>query len=450
MDRTDNRDAILKSLNAAIKSRRLYPSAHPAIVAPVKKGHELITDSLKEKETIVIAVINEALVFEDGPVPDGERLYPDLVQNMTDKKIEAVVIERGISENELSASVEILSGKELAGPEVQKELQSRGISRFSVRSVSSKRNALEIYNNAVVVVQNVMNEIRMGKIPRGEAVNNIVNEITDKVLTDPNAIIGLAMIKSYDNYLYNHSVNVSVISIAIARAMDLSDTDLHAVGVGALLHDIGKTGVSEQIIRKPGGLSSEEWEKIKEHPLLGSRIIKSMEGIDETIGRLIYEHHVRYDHSGYPRTNSSLHPLSQIVTISDAYDALTTLRVYQQPHSPIEAIKIMSNFSGRHFNPAILQTFISAMGMYPIGTMVRLSTNQIGIVTRANREASERPALKILYDRDGEAVESPFELDLASNADITIVSAVNPAVTNVDLNEFFEKEAADAASHGAQ
>lgn len=124
MDRTDNRDAILKSLNAAIKSRRLYPPAHPAIAAPVKKGHEALADSLRERECIVIAVINEALVFEDGPVPDGDRLYPDLVQNMTDKKIEAVVIERGISENELSGAVEILSGKELVGLEVQKELQS--------------------------------------------------------------------------------------------------------------------------------------------------------------------------------------------------------------------------------------------------------------------------------------------------------------------------------------
>ncbi|MEK7772773.1 MAG: HD-GYP domain-containing protein [Deltaproteobacteria bacterium] len=449
MDKTGNRDAILKNINAAIKSRRLYPPGHPAIAAPVKKGHELLADSLKDKGSLVIAVVNEALVFEESPIPDGEKLYPDLIRHMADKQIDAIVIESGLTENELSSAIEVLCEKELSGPDLQKELQSRGVSRLSLKSVVSRRNALEVYNDAVVVVQNVMNEIRMGKIPRGEAINNIVNEITDSVLTDTNAIIGLAMIKNYDNYLYNHSVNVSVISIALAKAMNLGENDLHAVGVGALLHDIGKTGVSEQIIRKPGGLSSEEWEKIKEHPLLGSKIIKRMDGIDETIGRLIYEHHIRYDHSGYPSTNSSLHPLSQIVTISDAYDALTTLRVYQQPHSPIEAIKIMSNFSGRHFNPAILQTFISAMGMYPIGSMVRLSTNQIGVVTRTNPDASDRPALKIVYDGEGNAVPEPFELDLASDMAIAIVSAVNPVVANIDLNEFFEKEAASIA-HGAR
>jgi len=120
---------------------------------------------------------------------------------------------------------------------------------------------LEIYNGAVEVVKNVMGEVRMGKIPKSGPVNAIVDEVTESVLSDQNAIMGLTMIKNYDNYLYNHSVNVSVTSIALGRAMQFAKAELRVLGVGALLHDIGKTGVSEQIIRKPGGLSTEEWEK---------------------------------------------------------------------------------------------------------------------------------------------------------------------------------------------
>jgi putative nucleotidyltransferase with HDIG domain len=288
-----------------------------------------------------------------------------------------------------------------------------------------------------------MAEVRMGKIPRTEPIEDIVSEITDSVFSDPNAIIGLTMIKNYDNYLYNHSVNVSIMALALARSMGLDSDDLHSVGIAALLHDIGKTGVAEDIIRKPGGLSSEEWEKLKQHPQLGFSIAQRMSGVSETIGRVIYEHHVKYDHSGYPQTTTSLHPLSQLVTISDAYDALTTLRVYQKPHSPVDAIKVMNTFSGRHFNPVTLKAFINLVGIYPIGTMVRLSSNEIAIVTKVSQDAGEDPTVKVVVDKDGRNLDKPYTIDLSEDGSKTIVSTVNPALTEINLAAFFEKEAAE-------
>ncbi|MBI2400855.1 MAG: phosphohydrolase, partial [Deltaproteobacteria bacterium] len=126
----------------------------------------------------------------------------------------------------------------------------------------------------------------------------------------------------------------------------------------------------------------------------------------------------------------------------DAYDALTTLRVYQKPHDPVEAIKVMSNFSGRHFNPDMLKAFMNMMGLYPVGTMVRLTTGEIGIVTRLNDGAPEKPVVKILYGIDGAEVSSPFEADLRFDGSREIVTNVNPATTTTDLGAFFEKEAA--------
>lgn len=445
MNVTDNKEAILKNINGVLKSKKLYPPGHPAIAAQVNKVHSLVTDSLKTINNIMISIVNDALVFEEDLIVDGEKLYPDIILYMEEKDADAIIFERGLSIKEVENIIEILCAPNgLKGQELQKELHSKGVTHITLKSIpAGRRNVLEIYNGAVDVVKNVMGEVRMGKIPKAEPVKAIINEITESVLSDPNAIIGLTMIKNYDNYLYNHSVNVSIISLALGRCMKLSEGELHAVGVAALLHDIGKTGVSENIIRKPGGLSSEEWEKVKQHPLMGSNIIKRMEGMDELIGRLIYEHHIKYDHSGYPQTTSNLHPLSQIITISDAYDALTTLRVYQQPHNPVEAVKIMSNFSGRHFNPDTLKAFINMLGLYPVGTMVRLSTNEIGMVTKVNQEDSgEYPVVKIVYDKDGGALASPYELDLAVKKDVGIISTVNPAVTNTDLGAFFEKEAA--------
>ncbi|HEY4706772.1 MAG TPA: HD domain-containing phosphohydrolase, partial [Thermodesulfobacteriota bacterium] len=340
----DNRDNILKNINAALKSKKLYPPGHPSIAAPVNKALTLLLDELKTRNNLAVALVNEALIYEEDIVPDAEKLYVDILQQMADKNVDAIIFEKGVSLKELSTLFDILSGPTIQGAELQGEMHSKDVTHVTLKSVPiGKKNILEIYNGAVEVVKDVMTEIRMGKIPKSEPVNNIVNEMTESVLSDPNAMIGLTMIKNYDNYLYNHSVNVSIMSLTLARFMGLSAAEVHDVGVGALLHDVGKTGVSEQIIRKPGGLSSEEWEKIKEHPQLGSNIIKRMEGVNEAVGRVIFEHHIKYDHSGYPQTTASLHPLSQIVTVCDAYDALTTLRVYQKPHDPVEAIKILDS-----------------------------------------------------------------------------------------------------------
>ncbi len=444
MNGLDNKEWILKSLNASLKGKKLYPPGHPAATAPVKKAFDTLTECLTATNNLMISLLNEALMFEECPIENGERLYQDIIHCMNDKNVDVMIFEKGFTEKELSNIIDFLAGDaKFDGQELQNELHSRGVIRITLKTVPSGRmKLLEIYNGAVEVVKNVMGEVRMGKIPKSGPVNAIVDEVTESVLSDQNAIMGLTMIKNYDNYLYNHSVNVSVTSIALGRAMQFAKAELHVLGVGALLHDIGKTGVSEQIIRKPGGLSTEEWEKIKEHPVLGSNITKRMDGMDETVGRLILEHHIKYDYSGYPDTDSRLHPLSQIITVCDAYDALTTLRVYQKPYNPADAIKVMASLSGRHFNPDTLKAFINMMGIFPIGSMVRLSTNEIGVVIRVHRENSDSPVVKILYDRGGAQSEAPHEIDLTERKDLFIVSAVNPVMTNIDIGMFFEKESA--------
>lgn len=441
---------ILKNINASLKSKKLYPQGHPAAVAPLKKSYEMLTETMKGRNNLAIGMVNEALVFEETPVKDYEKLYPEIILHMADKNVDTIIFEKGLTERELSSVVNILCDDEnISGSALQKRLHSEGVTHITLKSIfTGKKNMVEVYKGAVEVVKNVMGEVRMGKIPKSGPIDGIVDDMTECIFSDNNAMLGLTMIKNYDNYLYNHSVNVSVLSLSLGRAMGLEAHELHAIGVASLLHDIGKTGVSEDIIRKPGGLSSEEWEKVKEHPLLGSKIIKRMDGIIELVGRLIYEHHIKYDHSGYPETTSTLHPYSQIITISDAYDALTTLRVYQKPHNPAEAIKVMNNFSGRHFNPEILKTFISLIGVYPVGTMVRLSTSEICLVTKTNPDAAESPVVKVLYGKDGYLVDEPYDVDLASaeEKERKIIAVVNPTTTDLNIEAFFEKTANEASA----
>jgi putative nucleotidyltransferase with HDIG domain len=435
-------EEILKTINAALKSRKLYPPGHPAINTPAVKTHELLGGALQTKGTIAIGMVHEALVFEGDPIENSEKLYPDLIEYMTDKNVDAIIFEKGFAIEEITGLFDILSGEQVQGEGLEKALKEKGVTRITLKSIPvGHRNVLEIYNGAIDAVKNVMSEVRMGKIPRSEPVKNIVAEIADSVLDDPNAMLGLTMIKNYDDYLFNHSVNVSVLALSLARTMNLAPNDLHDVGVAALLHDVGKTGVSEDIIRKPGGLSSEEWEKVKEHPVMGANIVKRMDGIEEHISTMVLEHHVKQDHSGYPKTEAQLHPYSQILTICDAYDALTTLRVYQTPNNPVEAVKIMMNLSGRHFDPDTLKSFLDMVGLYPVGTMVRLSSNEISIVTKVFPDKPISPTVKIIYDKDGNTLDDQIDLDLSTVEDVHIIATVNPATANVELANFFKKEA---------
>jgi putative nucleotidyltransferase with HDIG domain len=440
----DNNEMILKTFNAAIQSKKLYPPGHPSIAAPARKTHQLLTEFLAEKPKLIIAIIDEALVFDEVPIDEGETNYEDIYKNMSAKKIEAIIIEKGVTDKEIADLMDILPNeKEYKGNELNNELKSRGITHVTLKS--ALRSMVEVYNDAVDTVKNVMGEIRMGKIPNSTVVNSVMTEIRDWVLEDSNAMVGLSMIKNYDNYLYNHSVNVSILAIALGKHMKLSEDDMHILGVGSLLHDVGKTGVSEDIIKKPGGLSSEEFEKVKEHPELGNKISTRMKDIHENVSRIILEHHVRYDHSGYPKTVDNVHPLSMIVSVADAYDALTTLRVYQKPYQPVEAVKILKGLSGKHFAPDTIAAFEEMIGLYPVGSMVRLSTNEVGVVTEINPTSHDRPVLKVLYGADGAKLDEEVTMDLteAAHKDTHIVGPVDPLSRNMDLGSFFEKEATD-------
>ncbi len=443
----DTRELILRSLNAALHSKKLYPPGHPSVAAPARKTQQLLTNYIKGSERLVLAMVEDSLVFEDIPEANAAEQYGDILKYLTEKKVEAIAFKGGMEEGELSSVIEILTSDEAGSTqeELDKELKDLGVIHITLQSMPvANRNHLEVYNDAIGVVKNVIGQIRLGKIPGTEEVNAIITEMSEMVFTNTNAMVGLSMIKNYDEYLYNHSVNVSIISLALARHMKLDREIVDTIGVAALLHDVGKTGVAEDIIKKPGGLSSEEWEKVKEHPVIGSDITEHMKEMPQEVCRIIYEHHVRHDHSGYPKSERPLYQYSMIVTICDAYDALTTLRVYQNPHQPVDAIKILRDLSGAHFTPEIVEAFSDMIGVYPVGTMVRLTTNEIGVVTSVTPDENENVTVKILYDADGTQLEEPLPVDISPRGETdgpTIVGAADPLSRNIDVSAFFEKEA---------
>lgn len=448
MDLNDTTGMILKSFNASFQGVKLYPPGHPSLIAPARKTFNLIDQKFTENPKIFISYIDDSLIFEDMPVMDGEEHFQDIINVFIKLEIETIIFEKGLQEKEVINLIELLTRENPPkGNSLQKELTNLGIKYISLKSLQlTTGKFLKVYNDAIEIVKNVLNETRMGKIPKTDAIDHIVDDMSELVFEDQSAMLGLTMIKDYDDYLYNHSVNVGILSLSIGKELKLSTEDLHATGVGGMLHDIGKTGVAEDIIRKPGGLSSEEWKKIQEHPVLGERIAKRMVGLPELSKKAIHEHHIRFDKSGYPKIEiDEINIVSSIVCIADAYDALTTLRVYQKPYQPAEALKIIRGLSGKHFDPKVVEALISLLGVYPIGTLVRLSTNELSIVTKVNHEDGERPQVKIIIGPQGAELPEPFNIDLTQSSDTTrkIIAPVDPLTKQIDLSKFFTEEAAN-------
>ena len=195
--------------------------------------------------------------------------------------------------------------------------------------------------------------------------------------------MGLTMIKSYDEYLFNHSVNVGILATTLGETLGLDRSSLRELGLGALLHDLGKIHIPDSITNAARKLTDEEWEVIKRHPVDGVKMLEQMGVSSEIALRVVKEHHVRFDRTGYPTLapDEEVHPCSMMVTIADVYDALTTARPYRGAFHPTQAIEEIKTLSGSTFDPEMLKTFIDMLGMYPPGTPVHLTTREIAVET---------------------------------------------------------------------
>jgi putative nucleotidyltransferase with HDIG domain len=305
---------------------------------------------------------------------------------------------------------------------------------------------LTVYREAVGSAKRILTEARMGKIPSLAEAQATVAGMVDGVLQDQNVMLALTMIKSYDEYLFNHSVNVGVLCIAMAQSLGLDSETIREVGLGALLHDIGKVHWPETLYQKPRGLSDEEWALVQRHPLDGAEIVEKMGSVSPTTLEVVLEHHLRYDRKGYPVVDPDKEPgfFGMIAQMADTYDAITTTRVYQNAAEPSGAVGRMQALAGTVFDPKLVEAFVRMVGIYPVGSLVRLSSGELGLVVKANPADSSRPLVRLLFDRAGHRMANEQELDLTARDPEsgqfgrTIIMAVDPATKNFDVAKYLE------------
>ncbi|KGA96406.1 hisitidine kinase [Alkalihalobacillus alcalophilus ATCC 27647 = CGMCC 1.3604] len=252
-----------------------------------------------------------------------------------------------------------------------------------------------------------------------DAVRLLIGDIKSK----PNALTLLLSATSHDHYIFTHSFNVTVYSIGLAVELNYSERQLLEVGLGALLHDIGKMSTPLEILEKPGKLTKEEFEIVKTHSKIGYDLLRQTKHIPLQVAKCAHQHHERLNGTGYPQglKEDEIHPYAKIIAIADVFDAVTTNRVYRKkPMLPHEALELLYSGASTLFDLSLVTAFRKTIAVYPIGLMVTLSDNRKGVVFQQNREMSTHPIIKVLYE-DGVKLEVPYFIDLMKHLNITII-----------------------------
>jgi HD-GYP domain-containing protein (c-di-GMP phosphodiesterase class II) len=298
--------------------------------------------------------------------------------------------------------------------------------------------AAKICAQARVAVTSMFREARMGNTVDAVGVNQLVQDISDSVKRNGSALISLARLKTADDYTYMHSVAVCAMMIALGRQLGLNESDIRAAGIAGLLHDIGKALLPMAVLNKPGKLTPAEFDIVKTHPELGLQLMGEAGKSNPMALEVCLQHHEKVDGSGYPRglKGAEISLYAKMGAVCDVYDAITSNRPYKAGWDPAESMRQMGLWAESHFDAAVFQAFARSLGIYPVGSLVRLTSGRIGVVIEQSPNALTMPVVKVFYSDKTKQRIPPENLNLAAPGGTDRISArEDPAKWNFpDLN----------------
>jgi len=281
----------------------------------------------------------------------------------------------------------------------------------------------------------------MGKAIDHEAAGELVEEISSSVMRNPGALISLARLKTADDYTYMHSVAVCALMVALSRQLGLDTKQTREAGMAGLLHDLGKAVMPMEVLNKPGKLTDEEFAIIKTHPEEGYKLLLGNTHADEIALDVVLHHHEKTDGSGYPKgfKDSEISLFAKMGAVCDVYDAITSNRPYKAGWDPAESIRKMTEWSKGHFDGPVFQAFVKSIGIYPIGSLVKLKSGRLGIVIEQAEKSLLTPRVKVFFSTKSNARILPEIIDLShSGCPEKISTREDPAKWNFpDFNELW-------------
>lgn len=250
----------------------------------------------------------------------------------------------------------------------------------------------------------------------------LIRNIMEELRSDAEVLSLLADVFVYDNYIFSHSLNVTLYSLALGVELKLTEKQLEVLGMGAILHDVGKMNIPFEILGKTGRLTDEEFTEVKKHPDFGFQLLKNIHTVSLHVAHCAYQHHERLDGSGYPRglKGNEIHDFAKIIAVADVFDAVTSNRVYRQAMLPHEGLEILYAGAGIQFEPHIVEAFRRAVAMYPNGLIVRLNDGRKGVIADQNVGIGDRPIIRIIEEMDRHLKE-PYTINLKNEHQLMII-----------------------------
>lgn len=453
---------FLRKLGVVRKQVLFYPEEHPILQESINVFKTFITTFIEDYARFVINFHESQVFIYNTFVTQISVDCKKTVDELENKSIKEITVLPGLTHREIYDFAKITNERkedlESQGG-VQSAIAEVGITHIMVTEANPvevrKKDKLktaegaeltrETYMSAIAAIKEVSKELLSGRSVSVNQAKKIVDTMVDSVLSNPDTLIKLSVLKNYDEDTFYHSVNVLVLSLALGASIKLERASLSALGLSALLHDIGKIKIPVDILRKPTSLTFDEWEIVKKHPVYGAEALLIAKGLNKIAVVVALEHHSGYDKKGYPDLElmEKPHLFSRIVEVVDVYDALTSMRAYRKPTLPDNALRLIYSQGGKKLDPLLSKSFVRLMGIYPVGCVVKLNTEEYGIVVKPGSEDITRPHVKVLFTRELQAIEPPETVYLTNEARMggkrtTILESIEPSKLGINPQDFID------------
>jgi putative nucleotidyltransferase with HDIG domain len=441
---------LVRRFAAAARATQLYAADHPLVTRALEDWLAVIRSLHQRDASISFGIIDRQLVVGGTPLPRASAAMPELIAKLAAHRIERVSISRGVTGAEAAAFVQAVAG---LGPRPVEE-HAAALSSPHIRvgqlteedrtagGVSTDMAAIrQLYAKSIAAAEEVWTSADVEGMPDVPAALQTVDGLTDAVTQNRSALVALTAMRSYDNYTFTHMVNVSILTMGQARALGIDGRLLRELGLSALMHDIGKVRTPTEILNKPEKLTDEEFGIMRRHVVDGAEILRRTPEMPVLAPVVAFEHHLRLDGSGYPFgvARDSLNLGTMLCSIADVYDAMRSQRVYQAVHPTDRILAVLNRAEGGQFDPHLIRRFVQLLGVYPAGTLVKLRSGEVAVVTRVHAPDPYRPRVRMLFDAGGTAIDAVVErnlwLEAADEHGVQageIVSPLDPAPFGVD------------------
>ena len=464
---------LVTQLNVLIKTSRIYERTNAALDKPVDTMLTLIK-TMAHDRPISLRLQNDFLFLGDSHLKVNAQqmaVATSIIDVLNTWKIGGMTFSLAVESKDLREFAALFVSFDPANKtieDLQKEISARGIAGIALeeqrqlqirkapetgstnptvqRKTDTKNGYAKLAGSVGALTQSAHEGGRISFKQAKRAIQNII----DRMMDDETSVLGLTTLRCHDQYTHNHSVNVSLLSMALANRAGYPKMELADLGLAALFHDMGKSTIPMEILNKPGEFTDEDWVAMRNHPTEGVLGLSKMRGLTNLPGRMAaasFEHHMNLDFSGYPKLTVpwTLSLTGRILTIADCYDATTSSRVYRrEPMSPSKVLNMMLSKSGKAFDAVLLKLFVNCVGIIPIGSLVMIETSELAVVLKPaiDNADAERPFVKIITDPQGNSVDHGREIDLtekdeAGDFQHNIIRLIDNTEYKFDTSRYF-------------